>query len=203
MQMNVFDAGQLIDQAYKNKLGRKVQHKVDVAGVQAFYLKDGTLVIPGTNEKSDWTDYNLKFEAVKGDSGRYWHKGFMTHAQLVYMFAKSLKPKFIIGHSLGAASAQIVGSSMRVPTIAFASPKVLSGKTRLAGEGWVANYLRMDDTVCHMPPGLGRKRFRHVGSRYWMAPDGVNPGEDHSVKNYMEILRDERYKTMVPKDWPR
>ena len=36
MRMNVFDAGALIDKAYKNKLGSKVQHKVDVAGVQAF-----------------------------------------------------------------------------------------------------------------------------------------------------------------------
>jgi hypothetical protein len=202
-QLNVFKAGKLIDEAYAGKLGNKVAHQVDVAGVKAYFLKDGTLVIPGTNEKSDWTKYNLQVEPVKGDSARFWHKGFMTHAQLVYMFAKPLKPKNIVGHSLGAASAQIVGSSLKIPTVAFASPKVLSGKTRLKGEGWVANYLRMDDTVCHMPPGIGRKRYRHVGSQFWRAPNEINIGGDHKVKHYMEIIKEDRFKTLVPKDWPR
>lgn len=203
LQYNVFKAGALIGQAYDNKLDDKIKHQVDVAGVQAYYLTDGVLVLPGTNELSDWTRYNLSVDAIKGDSGRYWHRGFMNYAQLVFMFAKPLKPKFIIGHSLGAAAAQIVGASLKVPTIAFASPKVLSGKSKLAGEGWVANYLRMDDTVCHMPPNIGRKSYRHVGSRYWMAPDGVNVGEDHKIKNYMAILKEERFETLVPKDWPR
>jgi hypothetical protein len=201
--MNVFEAGDLIDKAYKNKLGNKVKHTLDVDGVQAYYLHDGTLVIPGTNEKSDWKKYNLKIKAVKADEGRYFHKGFLTHSQVVTMFAKPLKPKFIVGHSLGAASAQIVGARLKTPTIAFASPKVLSGTRYFKGEGWVANYLRKDDTVCYMPPNIKRKNYRHMGSIYWMGPKSFNLGEDHTLTNYMEILRDERYKTMVPQDWPR
>lgn len=202
-RVNVFQAGDLIDKAYRGKLGSRVLHKVDVAGVQAYYLKDGTLVIPGTNERSDWRAFNLDIEPAKGDSGRFFHRGFLTHAQLVYMFAKPLKPKCIIGHSLGAASAQIVGRNLKVPTIALASPKVLSGAAKLPGEGWVANFLRRDDMVCHMPPGIGRRTYRHMGSRYWMAPEGIHTGGDHQVKHYMDILREERYATLIPKDWPK
>jgi hypothetical protein len=203
LPINVFKAGELIDHAYNKKLGAIIKEQVDVGGAQAFYLNDGTLVIPGTNERSDWLDFNLDFEAIQGDSGRFYHKGFLEHARLIYMFAKAVKPKFIVGHSLGAASAQIVGRSLRVPTIAFASPKVLRGKTRVSGEGWVANYLRIDDTVCHMPPGLGKKKYRHIGSTYWMGPKGIDVGEDHRIKNYMQVLKEERFKLLIPKDWPQ
>ena len=200
--ISVFDAGDLISKAYADKLGTLVKNQVDVNGVQAFYLKNGILVVPGTNERADWIDFNLNIDA-KGDSGRFYHGGFLKHAQMVYMFAKALRPKAIVGHSLGAASAQIVGKSLKVPTIAFASPKVLRGKTKVTGEGWVANFLRRDDTVCHMPPGIGRNKYRHIGATYWMSPDGVNGGEDHRIDNYLSIMKAPRYKTSVPKTWPK
>lgn len=204
-QFNVFEAGKLIASAYSGALGRKRGViSVNVAGAQAHFIEaTNTLVIPGTNERSDWTNFNLQTSAKKGDSGRFYHGGFLDHAQMIYMFAKPLKPACVVGHSLGAASAQIVGASLKVPTLAFASPKVLSGKATLAGEGWVANYLRQDDMVCHVPPGIGRKKYRHIGSRYWMAPAGINVGEDHTVANYLSLLRDKRYKTLIPKDWPK
>ena len=210
-KLSLLDAASMISETYAGTNTADVDTSIDVAGVQATYLKNGTLVIPGTNELSDWFDFNLNigsgdhatshgFDVVAGDSGAMWHAGFLEHAQMVYMFAKGVKPKFIVGHSLGAASAQIVGMSLRVPTIAFASPQTCRTKTRLPNEGWVVNICRIDDTVCHMPPKL--LGFRTIGSRYWMQPDRLDADEDHKIHNYSDLLKLKRIKEQVPVNWP-
>lgn len=209
--IKILDAADLIRDAYAGDLGDRVQTSIDIRGVQAHYLKDGTLVIPGTNEFSDWFDFNLRFgnmdvpghgfEVVPGDSGTLWHGGFLEHAQIVYTFAKGLRPKCIVGHSLGAASAQIVGASLGVPSVAFASPKTCRSRQRMPGEGWVLNICRIDDGVCHVPPAfLG---FRTIGSHYWLTPTEADPGEDHRIHNYKELLKLARVKERVPTEWPR
>ncbi|MGX9355365.1 hypothetical protein ACS3SW_09440 [Roseobacteraceae bacterium S113] len=211
-QLGVLEACDIIEASYEKTNGADVLHEIDIRGVQAQYLKSGVLVIPGTNEMSDWFDFNLNvagqtmdghgFEVVPGDSGSMWHAGFLEHAQIVYTFAKGLRPKFIVGHSLGAASAQIVGTSMGVPTINFASPQTLKGRpsNRLRKEGWVVNFCRLDDTVCHVPPKfLG---FRTLGSRYWLTPDEINVGEDHHISNYRSILKTKKVQDRVPLQWP-
>lgn len=210
-KISLLDAAQMVSETYAGTNTAKIDNTIDVAGVQATFLKDGTLVIPGTNEFSDWFDFNLNFggarptdghgfEVVSGDSGALWHAGFLEHAQMVYTFAKALRPKFIVGHSLGAASAQIVGMSLRIPTVAFASPQTCRTRPRLPNEGWVINVCRIDDAVCHVPPKfLG---FRTIGSRYWLRPDELDDGEDHKIHNYAELLRLKRVKDRVPTDWP-
>ena len=209
--LSVMTAAEMIRDAYADALGARVDTSIDIRGVQAHYMKDGTLVIPGTNEFSDWFDFNLQFggqpmnghgfEVVPGDSGTLWHGGFLEHAQIVYTFAKGLRPQFIVGHSLGAASAQIVGASLGIPAIAFAAPKTCQSRGRMHGEGWVLNICRVDDTVCHVPPSfLG---FRNVGSLYWLTPDEVHPGEDHKIEHYMELLTLPRVQERVPMRWPR
>ena len=211
-QLKVLDACEMIEAAYLGTNAAEVEHEIDIRGVQAMYLKSGVLVIPGTNEVADWFDFNLNvhgmptdghgFEVVPGDSGSMWHAGFLEHAQIVYTFAKGLKPKFIVGHSLCAASAQIVGTSLRVPTIAFASPQTLRGQptNRLAHEGWVVNFCRVDDTVCHVPPQfLG---FRTLGSRYWLNPTEVNVGGDRHIRHYREILKTPAVRDRGPMAWP-
>lgn len=209
-KLALMDAANLIEDAYARRLGN-IHTALDVRGVQAYYLTSGVLVIPGTNEFRDWFDFNLDmftgpghqthgFEVVPGDSGTLWHAGFLEHAQIVYSFAKGLRPKFIVGHSLGAASAQIVGTSLRTPTIAFASPQTCRSKPRLPGEGWVINICRVDDEVCHQPPRL--LGFRTIGSRYWLSPDQPNVGEDHKIDNYMDLLKLKKVKDRVPQSWP-
>ncbi|ETW11967.1 hypothetical protein ATO8_14912 [Roseivivax marinus] len=209
--LSLDDAALLIRDAYARDLGDRLHTTIDVRGVQAHYLHDGTLIIPGTNEFSDWFDFNLQigavaleghgFETVPGDSGAIYHGGFLEHAQIVYTFAKGLRPKFVVGHSLGAASAQIVGASLAVPTIAFASPRTTKTRTKLRGEGWVVNVNRVDDTVAHVPPPfLG---FRHMGSLYWMAPDEPEVGEDHRIDNYIPLLKLKRIRDRLPAAWPR
>lgn len=211
-KLSLLEATDLIEASYSGTNSTDIHTEIDIQGVQAQYLTSGILVIPGTNEFSDWFDFNLNvnapnapeshgFEVIAGDSGALWHAGFLEHAQIVYTFAKGLRPKFIVGHSLGAASAQIVGSSLGVPTIAFASPRTCRSPTRLRNEGWVVNICRVDDTVCHVPPKfLG---FRTVGSRYWMQPDAPDEEEDHRIDNYRELLRLKRIRDRVPESWPR
>ena len=80
-------AAEMIRDAYADALGARVDTSIDIRGVQTHYMKDGTLVIPGTNEFSDWFDFNLQFggqpmnghgfEVVPGDSGTLWHGGFL------------------------------------------------------------------------------------------------------------------------------
>ena len=211
MKIGLDDAARIMVDTYEGANNADVKIKIDVAGVQAAFLKNGILVIPGTNELSDWLDFNLNlahnappdthgFTVVPGDSGAMWHAGFLEHAQIVYAFAKPLQPKMIIGHSLGAASAQIVGSSLKVPTIAFASPGTKRGKSRVAGEPWVINLCRLDDAVCHVPPKL--MGFRQIGSRYWLNPRIPDPDERHSMPNYISALGEPHIRERVPGEWP-
>ncbi|GHA52337.1 hypothetical protein GCM10008927_17170 [Amylibacter ulvae] len=197
--MDIIAAGELVRHAYANTL-LNVSHRFDVGGAQAFFLDDETLVIPGSNEISDYPEFNLDISKIKGDSGRFYHRGFLRHAQLVFTFAKGLQPKFVIGHSLGGASAQIVGSSLGIPTIAFASPKVLSGAKKVRGEHHVVNYQRMDDPICFMPPG--KKKFRHIGKTYWMAPNTLDIGFNHKVLEYIKIIKAARTNPKLPQRWP-
>ena len=177
-----FKAADLIDQAYEGKIDSIAQ--LDRDGVQAFVTADRVLVIPGTNELSDWWKFN--FKVVRGAT-RSWHAGFLKHAQAVYKFAKGLDVRRITGHSLGAASAQIVGYSLKINTIAFASPKTL------AAEWWVSdsnrflieNICRVDDLVCAVPPN-----FQHVGTVQWLTPKRHHWGEDHSISNYVDAMRE-------------
>lgn len=205
---DIMAAARLMERIYENPEQEDVRHRIETEGVQAYYLGDDTLVIPGTNESLDWIDYNLEafnivgpeqqlFATKMGDSGRFeWHAGFLEHAFRVYTFASILQPKLIVGHSLGAASAQIVGASMKVPTLAFASPRPLrqrrrrraDPKTQPEGANYVLNLLRTDDLVCDVPPRwLG---FTHVGQVIRMNPWGIHLGEDHRINHYMDAMTD-------------
>ena len=209
--LRIRDAADYVNYAYNRPDEDDIKESISLKGVQAYLLKNDTLVIPGTNEFSDWYRFNFDvydlfggqsegFEIAQGDSGARWHAGFLEHAMTVYAFAKPLKPKFIVGHSLGAASAQIVGSSLRVPTIAFASPKTNRGDQILRGEEYVVNFCRTDDTVCHVPPGfLG---FRHVGKTVWLNPKGINFGEDHRIDQYIALMGEDHIKEFLPITWP-
>ena len=192
------EAAQVMSQVYYDLPNAPVKNRVDNNGVQAYLLDDDTLVIPGSNEFTDWFEFN--FDAINlsrretrgigirtGDSGKFdWHAGFLEHAQTVFAFANALRPRRIIGHSLGAASAQIVGAFLMVPTIAFASPRPLRHPEQPEGARFVLNLCRTDDSITHVPPRWWG--FRHVGKVIWMNPVGTNVGEDHRIDEYIELI---------------
>lgn len=208
--LTILDAARAVRAASRGEAGLDVVERIDIEGVQAVTLKGGVMVVLGANEIADWFDYNLDFipgpesehvgfSVIPGDSGARWHAGFLEHARFVYAFAKPQRPKLIAGHSLGAAAAQIVGASLGVPAIGFGSPRPLRQRRQFRGEGWVLNVCRSDDTICYVPPGfLG---FRHVGSVRWLTPPQPDPGEDHSMDEYIEVL-EAGHGSTLPETWP-
>lgn len=192
--MDIAEAADLVQRAYDGTLGNRLKTPIDLDGAQAYLLKDDTLVIPGTNELSDWGNFNIAF--MPGDSGRIWHEGFMRHARIIYPFAKGGGAKRIIGHSLGAASAQIIACSLGIPAFCFASPRPLKGKTRFKGEHRVLNLCRMDDAVCLMPFAfLG---FRHLGKVHWLSPREPQSEGSHRLADYLRALAQGEVRPGLP-----
>ncbi|WP_375280083.1 hypothetical protein [Pseudooctadecabacter sp.] len=208
-RMDLMDAAQLAKDSYKGGARLPpVQTSIDVGHVEAFLLRDKTLVIPGSESLKDYTRSNLVTSPAKlswpgrGTAGAnaIWHKGFANHALVIAKALGGVKPKFIVGHSLGAAAAQVLGCIWGVPAIAFASPMPLKSAGRLAHEHMVLNVVRNDDFVCRVPPrSLG---FRRVGNTEVMMPRGINVGEDHSMKQYIKLLKVERRDKTIVKSWP-
>ena len=175
-----FDFADLIQDAYDGSLS--YEYSLDDDGVQAYVTADRVLVVPGTNEKSDWFKFN--FKVGRGET-RDWHSGFLDHARKVWSFAKDLDIRFATGHSLGAASLQIVGYSLpAIETVVFGAPKVLL-KDQVADAHNVTIINRTDDLVCDVPPG-----FAHVGKVIDLSPKKRHWGEDHRIPNYIEIMRE-------------
>jgi len=137
----------------------------------------------GTNERSDWCT-NLDIVPARG--ARYWwHRGFLRYAEAVYDFAREFSPRFVIGHSLGGATAQILSVSMPYASCyAYGAPRVRLGGGHVEGEGRVVVLNRPDDRVTRMP-----RFFRHLGV-VLEAPHERSPfKEDHSISRYRDGLR--------------
>ena len=207
--MDLMDAARLVENAYKGRAHLPpVRMEIDEGHVEAFLLSDNTLVIPGSNELIDYTKSNLVTgrqkiswnEMGKASGNAIWHKGFAGHAATIANKLGRAKPTFIIGHSLGAAAAQILGCIYGVPAIGFASPMPRRGAGKLQHEGLVLNVVRNDDTVCRMPPK--QFGFRRIGNTEVMKPVSVNRGEDHSMTQYIKLMKIERAAGKIVKSWP-
>ena len=208
--MRVIEAARIMAAGYAPRGRLDVARRLDRDGVQALLLTDRTLVVPGTNERMDWVAFNLRTmprpsralaaTLRAGASGALWHGGFLRHAEILYDFAKERDVRLMIGHSLGAASAQIAGASLRLPVIGFASPRTKHGARRFPGEGWVLNVNRSDDLIGWLPPrGFG---FRHLGSVHRLDPPQVNRGPDHGMAHYIRLLRHPVVGASLPRVWP-
>lgn len=210
-QMEVMKAATLARNSYLGAgLMPPLQDSLDRGGVQAWFLKDGTLIIPGTNHWTDWLRFNFNTMLVSGQQVGWdevgtcignakWHRGFALHAKAIHTFLGSRKPTYIIGHSLGAASAQILGCHYGVPTLCFASPQPRFGADMLAKEGWVMNIVYADDPVGRFP--LAANGYRRIGSVKWLAKTPIT-GLQHSMDRYIPIMEKGKAKAKLPEVWP-
>lgn len=178
-----------------------------------------TLVITGSRNVKDYLYYNLRpnrslpnlpeLEGLTKDfPERAYQKGFLLHAARVQRFLRGRKPKFIIGHSLGAASAQILGTALGVPTICFASPQVIRRRylepdpvRKTSHAQWnVFNVAWNKDFVTR---GYRLTGLRSLGYRIVLKNSKFNLGIDHFVKQYATLIYmdSKRAEQRIPKMW--
>ena len=206
------EAAELVAAAYSGRLRYSAANSEP--GVQAFITPERDLVIPGTNECEDWRQFNLQVHAsvnaripglmlVPVADIASWHFGFLRHADSVFRFARQHQPRFIVGHSLGGAAAQLIGYRMRLPTVTFGSPRVYKGRLpRLPGEGWVLNLCRSDDPITGVPTLWG---FRHLGTvRRYNTGQPIS-SRNHPVADYLRLIDtdDEGRFARIEREWPR
>jgi pimeloyl-ACP methyl ester carboxylesterase len=197
--MKITQAAELIQKAYDRDLSAELAHPpLNKKGVEAWMLRDGTLVVPGTNDTADWWRNINVGRSGRGASRRTWHKGFLEHARVIYDYATPLQPKLVIGHSLGAAAAQILGVSWKIPAICFASPRPLRGRQRFPGEGNILNINRWDDIVTQLPPIVW---FRHVGRVHRISPGETQSEGSHSIPDYLRAMSQGRVRPPLPDSW--
>lgn len=210
MRMKLMDAAELVRLSYGGSANLPPLKAKETKGAQAYLTADDILIIPGTNEFSDWTNYNLKAFHAKGAqvgwgganpaiAAATWHFGFALHALEVAIFMAARQPAFIIGHSLGAGSAQILGCHYQVPTVTFAAPRPCFGVTEIAGEGWVQNLVHNDDII-----GIAlaaEAGFRRLGSVRGLTPKIVG-GVSHSMAHYEAALAERLATGSLDPYWP-
>ncbi|MEM8978782.1 MAG: hypothetical protein AAGD04_04820 [Pseudomonadota bacterium] len=185
--------------------------------VQAHYLENDVLLVPGSNSLFDYVLYNLRIFRVGGTRYRVvdsnterddrtnmrWHQGFLAHAHVVIKWLeddpklKGKKPKFIIGHSLGAASAQLLAMVYDCPTITFAAPRTRTDPHTSSRGDKCLNILRSDDPVCKLPSS-----FHHIGLNHELQPAPKKLVGRHHMSKYIWLLDNHKPGPTLPPRWP-
>ncbi len=172
----------------------KVIETYDINEAEAFALEGGILVIPGSDSIEDYTRYNLnygvlalvdKLKRLFKPKGIVYHKGFLAHSKEIEAFAKLYKIKKVTGHSLGAASSQLLASRLKLEAINFAAPKVVrKGWPVRVKKNSIKNFNRKDDSVTRFPGW----RWKHVGDVVVLDTEEAHIGPDHKIKHYITAM---------------
>ena len=214
MRYTLKRAAELAEASYVGKsapvIKKQFKAELDEDDVQAILLKDNTLLIPGSNSINDYIRYNfrvrgmfrrkqLKMATHVGTAPVTWHQGFLAHAKVVqdWLLRKKYKPTFIIGHSLGAASAQILSAGYGIPAIGFAAPRPSRTASSRAAADKCLLVNRTDDNVCTLPGG-----FHHLGDVRAIKPRAPNFGMDHNMGHYRRAVNEGILARKVPDRWP-
>lgn len=183
---------------------------IDQDDVQAYLLSNGVLLIPGSNSAMDYLRYNVRLLNIGGKTykmkngatgevlGRVWHQGFLAHAMVLHKKFASKKPKFIIGHSLGAASAQVLSLIWGVPAIGFAAPRLYAGGRAVNNSQNCLCLWRGDDPVGSLPGA----RFRHAGRSVRLGRSKSIGLLNHHMRHYTAAVTDPNHRSVVPAVWP-
>ena len=188
----------------------RIRKALDAADVQAYMLDTGLLLIPGSNSAVDYLRYNVRLLNVGGTQykvkngatgqvlGRVWHQGFLAHAMLIHKTFKDTPPTFIIGHSLGAASAQVLSLLWGVPAIGFAAPRIYAGGMAVNNSQKCLCLWRGDDPVGQLPSS----RFRHAGLSVRLGKSLSTGLLNHNMRHYTQAISDPNHRSVVPERWP-
>ncbi|MFK7875210.1 MAG: hypothetical protein AB8B71_05450 [Paracoccaceae bacterium] len=206
-------AAELAEASYTGKPHAQISYQwkasLDVSDVQAHLLTDNTLLIPGSNSIRDYIRYNLRIQRLGkrrlklanqiSNAPITWHQGFLAHAKIVqdWLMDNNFTPAFVIGHSLGAASAQILSAGWAIPAIAFAAPRPCRTATAQMAARYCLCVNRTDDGVCKLPGG-----FHHLGDVRACKPRGPSPGMDHAMPHYRKIVDEGLAAQKLPATWP-
>ncbi|PUB18576.1 hypothetical protein [Yoonia sediminilitoris] len=213
MRFSIEDAAKLAEASYDS--GRitspRVLHSCPHKDVQAHVLEGDILLLPGSNSVDDYLKFNLRplrighkklimndNKASKGASGTVWHQGFLAYSAEIFhwLIKQNVAPKFIIGHSLGAAAAQILSKSYNVPTIGFAAPRPKYSRGRVKYDRQCLLINRGDDPVTRLP-----HRFHHMGVIKKISPAKRKDLFAHSMVQYREIVDQGLQHGLLPSSW--
>ncbi len=199
--------------AAKNALTSSIKDKLDDRHVQAIFTKQNILIIPGSNSVADYVMFNLRALNFGGKKYRLndeltekwgagnvvWHQGFMKHAKVIadWMKTKGHHPKFIMGHSLGAAATQILVRTHDVHGIAFAAPRVTRGVAVPAPASKCLCLNRDDDRVCDLPSS-----FQHLGEIHSGSGEKKFLRFDHKMARYKEMVAEQQRHHGLGTHWP-
>lgn len=209
-------AAKMAEASYKGRrhssLARSIRYELDEDDVQALFLKGDILLIPGSNSVADYLKFNLRVLNIggkkyrlndehteKGASGTTWHQGFLRHAQVIFAWLERtrIKPRYIIGHSLGAAATQILVRTYGVPGIGFAAPRPRRSPGAIKHSQLCLCINRDDDTVCDLPGS-----FHHMGKVHRARSKRSIFRADHKMKHYRRVIDEQQVAGLLGKRWP-
>jgi hypothetical protein len=209
-------AAQMAEASYAGRnyasLAASLRKELDEDDVQALFLKGDILLIPGSNSVADYLKFNLRVlniggkryrlndeDTEAGASGTIWHQGFLRHARVIHAWLERerLRPKYIIGHSLGAAATQILVRTYGVPGIGFAAPRPRRSRGAIKHSELCLCVNRDDDAVCDLPVS-----FHHMGHVHKARAKWSVFGPDHSMRNYRRVIDEQQVAGLLGKRWP-
>ena len=213
MQFSIEDAAKLAEASYNPSVisSPKLTHSCPHKDVQAHMLEGGILLLPGSNSVRDYTKYNLRplrlghrnlkmddNNTDTGATGTVWHQGFLAYSSEVFhwLLSKNLNPKFIIGHSLGAAAAQILSKTYQIPAIAFAGPRPKFSRNRVQHDRKCLLINRSDDPVPKLP-----SKFFHLATVKKLKPASRKIGIAHAMSDYRAIVDNALAQNQLPTHW--
>lgn len=194
------------------RLKQDIKDSCTTKGADAHYMNNGVLLIPGSNSLMDYLRYNLRVLKIGGkrykmsdtatgedSNGNTWHQGFLAHAKIIldWVEEKHEVPKFIIGHSLGAAATQILCKNWNVPGIAFAAPRPRRHADNGAGKDLCLCINRHDDAVGSLPPS-----FHHMGKVVICTSRSSPFRSEHPMKHYRSAVAEHQARGKLAKSWP-
>lgn len=212
----IADAARLAEASYSaathSSVAPSIKRSLDEDDVEAHYLKNDILLIPGSNSVADYLKYNLRMIRLgkkryrmsedihqKGASGTIWHQGFLAHAKVIYDWLEKhdMKPKIIIGHSLGAASTQILSKTYKTTGIGFAGPRPRKHNGTIVNDEFSLCINRTDDSICSLP-----NSFHHMGKVSRLRANRSVFGPDHAMEHYVKVVEEQQAKGNLSKKWP-